>query len=244
MARTPNSDVVTVSMPVAAAERALGADYAVFEHAASGARLVRTLAYVLPPELAGAVAVVGPTDRFGLPFRAQAAPSRAAAGANVTVLNTPENLRALYGVGDAVGAGGGAPGSKQAVTAFLDQYFDQASEDAFFAKFYPLGANTSLGFVGDAITGSKPGIEAMLDIEYMPSLGTLVPTEFWGFSGRSPNNKEDEPFLTWLYTVGNTSDAEVPLLFSTSYGEPETFELPSDYTDRVRFNFCDEPPIG
>ena len=60
-----------------------------------------------------------------------------------------------------------------------------------------------------------------------------INTEFWGFSGRSPNNKEDEPFLTWLYTVGNTSDTDVPLLFSTSYGEPETFELPSDYTDRV-----------
>jgi len=139
VARTPNSDVMTISMPVAVAEKALGADYAVFEHGASKARLVRTLAYAVPPSIAGSVALVGPTNRFGLPFKATAvSPAALPVGndPNVTVLNTPENLRALYEVGSTVGASGSA--NKQAVTAFLDQYFDQASEDAFFAKFYPL----------------------------------------------------------------------------------------------------------
>jgi hypothetical protein len=88
------------------------------------------------------------------------------------ILNTPEVLRALYGVGDAVGNPAGA--NKQAVTAFLEQYYSQASEDAFNAKFWPLGSETPWGFVGDAITGNKPGIESMLDAEYMPSLGSKV----------------------------------------------------------------------
>lgn len=62
-------------------------------------------------------------------------------------------------------------------------------------------------------------------------------TEFWGFSGASPQDAEDEPFLTWLYQVGNTSDATVPKLFSTSYGEEETSELPSSYADRINAEF-------
>ena len=57
--------------------------------------------------------------------------------------------------------------------------------------------------------------------------GALVPTEFWGFSGVSPNGAEDEPFLSWLYAVGNASDAEVPRVFSTSYGEDEGAEVGS-----------------
>ena len=75
--------------------------------------------------------------------------------------------------------------------------------------------------VGDATVGAPAGIEAMLDIEYMPSLGALTPTGFWGFSGSSPEDAQDEPFLTWLMVVANTSDADVPLVFSTSYGENE-----------------------
>mmetsp|Transcript_16734 Transcript_16734/g.20114 ORF Transcript_16734/g.20114 Transcript_16734/m.20114 type:complete len:288 (-) Transcript_16734:273-1136(-) len=61
----------------------------------------------------------------------------------------------------------------------------------------------------------------MLDIEYITALGAGIETEFWGFSGRSPDNKQDEPFLKWLTLVSNTSDTDVPRLFSTSYGEDE-----------------------
>lgn len=77
----------------------------------------------------------------------------------------------------------------------------------------------------------------MLDIEYMPALGALNPTEFWGFSGSSPQDDADEPFLAWLTVVSNTTDAEVPKVFSTSYGEDETAEVPSDYADRINVEF-------
>merc|ERR1712087_598746 len=36
-----------------------------------------------------------------------------------------------------------------------------------------------------------------------------------------PDNKENEPFLKWLTQVSQTSDADVPKIFSTSYGEDE-----------------------
>jgi hypothetical protein len=48
------------------------------------------------------------------------------------------------------------------------------------------------------------------------ALGAGVASEFWGFSGKSPDNPQNEPFITWLATVSNTSDATVPKLFSTS----------------------------
>merc|ERR1711862_355454 len=49
--------------------------------------------------------------------------------------------------------------------------------------------------------------------------GLHVNTEFWSFAGRNPDNDKNEPFLKWLYTLGNTSDA--PYVISTSYGEDE-----------------------
>merc|ERR1712048_806537 len=48
-----------------------------------------------------------------------------------------------------------------------------------------------------------------------------VEAEFWGFSGVSPDDSANEPFMKWLSTVSSTSDDEVPLVFSTSYGEDE-----------------------
>ena len=74
---------------------------------------------------------------------------------------------------------------------------------------------------GDAPTGSPAGTESMLDAEYMPAMGAKIATEFWGFSGRAPGSKQNEPFLKWLEAVANASDDTVPKVFSTSYGEPE-----------------------
>ena len=124
----------------------------------------------------------------------------------------------------------------QAVTAFLDQLYSESDLDKFFEKLFPAGADTPIKLVGDATTG-RGGVESMLDIEYMPAMGALNPTEFWGFSGSSPLNDADEPFLAWLTVLSNTSDAEVPKVFSTSYGEDETAEVPSDYADRINVEF-------
>merc|ERR1719265_1968996 len=74
--------------------------------------------------------------------------------------------------------------------------------------------------VGDKTAGS--GIESMLDIETITGIAGNVESEFWGFGGRSPDNPQNEPFLKWLMTMSNTSDADVPKIFSTSYGEDES----------------------
>jgi tripeptidyl-peptidase I len=66
--------------------------------------------------------------------------------------------------------------------------------------------------------------------------GAGVDTEFWGFSGNNPYDKQQEPFMKWLYLVGNTSDTVVPKLFSTSYGEDEQ-SIPLTWSVRTNTEF-------
>jgi uncharacterized protein YjbI with pentapeptide repeats len=53
---------------------------------------------------------------------------------------------------------------------------------------------------------------------------------------QAPDNPQNEPFLKWLGVVSNTSDAAVPKLFSTSYGEDET-SVSTAYADRINIEF-------
>lgn len=49
--RTPAKDWVTIVLPVSKAEAMLGAEYAVWEHAESGEKVVRTMEYSLPESI-------------------------------------------------------------------------------------------------------------------------------------------------------------------------------------------------
>jgi len=135
-------------------------------------------------------------------------------------LNTPTNLRKLYSVGDAVGK---ASTNKQAVSAFLQQYYSKRDLQAWWTK-YCKGITCGKGLpklVGDATNGDA-GIEAMLDIETITGVAGNIESEFWGFAGNSPGNPNNEPFMKWLTQISKTSDSDVPKVFSTSYGEDES----------------------
>jgi len=136
-------------------------------------------------------------------------------------------------VGEAKGT---APSNRQAVTGFLGQKFHKPDLQKFYKAFYKPLVNTTMGLKGDAALGIFGGVEAMLDAEYITTLGEGVPSEFWGFSGRAPHNKDNEPFLKWLSAVSNTSDDTVPKLFSTSYGEPEV-SVSNAYAERINVEF-------
>ena len=226
--RDTSCSFMTLETTFAAAEELLDTTYHKWQHK-DGAVLHRTDRYTLPKELADHVVVVGPTVRFpNSPSAILGGELEAGQG------NDPATLRKLYKVNDAVG--GAASSNRQAVTAFLKQLYSEDDLNTFFDNQAPFAAKTPISLIGDATAGS-PGVESMLDIEYMPAMGALNPTEFWGFSGASPNDAEDEPFLTWLYTAGNTTDAEIPLVFSTSYGEDEDSEVTTDYSDRINVEF-------
>jgi hypothetical protein len=213
VAATPNSDMITAKVTVETAERMLSAKYHQHLHA-SGKEISRVAdGYSLPDEVALAVDFVSPTVHFPGVHR----PSQSSKLGADSQYNTPNNLRQLYNVD----AEGKAAGNKQAVTAFLEQGFDDASLKKFW-KDNCDGINCGKGevtLVGDAPTGY--GIESQLDIQTITGISGNVDSEFWGFTGRSPDNAENEPFMKWLEQMSSTGDDTIPKIFSTSYGEDE-----------------------
>jgi tripeptidyl-peptidase-1 len=230
---TPNSDMIVAQTTVRHAEAALGCEYFQYTHGESGLRVLRTPRYSLPQAVSGAVAFASPTVRLPSTTSPHARVATSPTDDKGMVGNSPKSLRALYNVGDTVGK---AADNRQAVTGFLGQHFSQRDLDEFHLLFDKKNKGQKLGLKGDDPKGLLSGVEAMLDAEYMPALGANITSEFWGFSGRAPDNPQNEPFLKWLYLVANTSDASVTKLFSTSYGEPEA-SVSVAYADRINVEF-------
>jgi len=217
VAATPNSDMITAKVTIEVAERMLNAKYHTHVHESSGVEISRVVeGYVLPEEVALAVDFVSPTVHFpGVARPSQPPQLESSAGSSY---NTPKALRQLYNID----AEGKADGNKQAVTAFLEQGYADASLKQFWGKYCDT-INCGKGevtLIGDATTGH--GTESMLDIETITGISGNVESEFWGFSGRSPDNSANEPFLKWLQQMSSTADDTIPKIFSTSYGEDES----------------------
>lgn len=68
----------------------------------------------------------------------------------------------------------------------------------------------------------------------MTSIGSGVRTEFWSFDGTQLDNVKNEPFLDWLYLLGNTTNP--PYVFSTSYAEDES-SVSEEYANRMNEEF-------
>jgi len=202
----------------------LSAKYVQAAHS-SGVEVSRTPAgYKLPAAVAAALDFVSPTVHLPGVHGPTDMPGVAASADNsidIALVNSPKNLRKLYSVPE--GTYGKAPNNKQAVTAFLNQVYGSGSLHRFWGQFC---GNMTCGkgepkLVGDKTTGFMPGTESMLDIETITGVAGNVESEFWGFGGNSPDNPANEPFMKWLAEVSKTSDADVPKIFSTSYGEDE-----------------------
>lgn len=222
---TPNGDQIVTTVTFAAAEKMLSASYLKLVHPATGVVVDRALGgYFLPDEVAAAVDFVSPVVHIvGVRQPIQDVSNARCNESNTD--NAPKPLRQLYSIGAAAGK---AEANKQAVTAFDHQYYSASALNDFWQQ-YCTGITCGKGTpkrVGDATIGS-PGIESMLDIEYITGVGGGITTEFWGFAGTSPDNPQNEPFMKWLAQVSSTSDVEVPKLFSTSYGEVESTWSPA-----------------
>jgi len=215
---TPNSDMIKAKVTIETAERMLSATYHQHLHERSGTEINRVVGgYALPEEVALAVDFVTPTVHFpGVSKPTQTLNLGAENSAEVS-FNTPKALRQLYNID----VEGKADGNKQAVTAFLEQGYSESSLKQFWSTYCDT-INCGKGdvtLIGDATVGH--GTESMLDIETITGISGNVESEFWGFSGRSPDNSENEPFLSWLQGMSNTDDETIPKIFSTSYGEDE-----------------------
>ncbi len=212
---TPNSDIIQADVTVAQAEKILNSKYHVMRHKASGVEVTRTKAYHLPHNVANAVDFVCPTVHLP-PVKAQVKRENSK---TPLLGNTPKHLRELY----SVDVEGQFDSNKMAVTAFLNQHYSKADLKEFW-NLYCKDINCGKGdpiVKGDGSIGLGAGIESMLDIETITGIAGNITSEFWGYKGKSPDNKQNEPFMKWLSELSNTSDTDVPKVFSTSYGEDE-----------------------
>lgn len=219
-ALTPNSDFLQVTVTVAQANSLLSTEYYRFTDG-RGRSIHRCLHYSLPAEVARHVDFVAPTVHIPKQTNRQTE-EQLSTQRVLDIVNTPKALRNLYSVGDAIGV---APSNSQAVTAFLKQFYHKADLEKYWADFCQkeslVCGKGLLVTNGDGPTGLLAGVEAMLDIQTITSVAGNISSEFWGFSGVSPDNQNNEPFLKWLTLMDNTSDADIPKVFSTSYGEDE-----------------------
>ena len=121
------------------------------------------------------------------------------------------------------------PDNRQSIASFLEQYYSPADLKAFFDIF-----GSSFKHLKDVTkvigpNNGPPGSEASLDIQYIMSLGAMVPTWIWS----TPESSQD-PFLGWLLDISNHS--EVPWVHSVSYSGYED-EYDVSYMNRVNVEF-------
>ena len=127
---------------------------------------------------------------------------------------------------------GSHPNNSQVVAQFLEQYFNPNDLSEFMSIF--VGNDFPHKNVIDKVIGpdsGRSGVEASLDTQYIMGLGANISTWFWSTPGRHDNQ---EPFLTWLVDISNTS--QVPWVHSVSYGEDED-TLSEAYMRRVNIEF-------
>jgi len=222
-----SSGFIKTTVSVEVAEKLLNTKYHSFTNTESNLSANRCDSYSLPEEIASVVDFVAPTVNFPAPFSAKVDVGSAATS------NTPNSLRALYNIGNVQGTR--QNGARQCALGFLDQYYREVDLQAFYAAYYPTLSGTPL-FNVYGPNGAKAGVEASLDVEYISALGSGVKTEFWSFAGIQPNgtNPDNEPFLDWLYYLGNQTD--VPFIYSVSYGEQEV-SVSFDYATRMNEEF-------
>jgi len=231
-----NSDFIQFVQPVSVIEKLLNTEYILFKHTVLEARSVRALNYSIPTKVESAIDFIAPTVRLPTLRASDNSPTMSYSPSPVDDPDmpgaNPASLRKLYSVGDVEGK---STKNRQAVTAFLEQYYRPSDLAKFYKKFYPVAEGRT---VQKVIGPNKKnaGVEASLDIEYITALGGNVPTQFWSFAGRAPDNPENEPFLDFLYLVANTSDADIPYIFSTSYGEDES-SVSMSYANRINLEF-------
>eukprot|EP00039_Didymoeca_costata_P027748 m.19110 g.19110 ORF g.19110 m.19110 type:complete len:549 (+) comp6486_c0_seq1:28-1674(+) len=221
-----NGDIIRCVATLKQMESMLDVKMHSFRHKSNATVVRATQHYTLPEDIATHVDFVAPVNRF--PSMRSLTVLKKVSGMRT---NTPDSLRKLYNVGTVEGKN---PKNKQACTAFLKQHFLQKDLANFYKKYYPDMEGMVPKVIGPDM--GFPGVEASLDIEYISTLGAKVPTEFWSFAGTAPDNRQNEPFLDFMYLIGNTSDAEVPKVFSTSYGEAED-TVSMAYMSRIEAEF-------
>jgi tripeptidyl-peptidase-1 len=213
----PNRDMLTVTMPVSAAEQALNTKLGSFKHSErENVRIVRaSTTYYLPEEIDSHVELVGELLQFprlrlkglkGLQATENAASwPNACSASGCNGLVTPQVLAQRYKLPNASDAS--VSGSSMAVAEFQGQYYVESDLTKFSTACHrDVKVDKTIG-------GNQPeaGVEAELDIEYIKGVAPNVPLTVIYSNTYS--------LLDWANQITNMKD--VPLVHSVSYGNDE-----------------------
>ena len=230
-------DFMTCRMSCKSAEAMLvGAKFHRFKHAKLSKPVVRSLQhYSVPRSIVPHVDFVGGVLHFPA-LKGRSSPKILHREFSENMLKrdliysrvNPDILRERYKVYDVVGT---HPNNRQSIASFLEEYYSPADLKAFFDIF-----GSSFRHMKDVTkvigpNNGPPGSEASLDIQYIMSLGAMVPTWFWSTAGL---RESQEPFLEWLMDISNRS--EVPWVHSVSYADFED-SLDVAYMNRINVEF-------
>jgi tripeptidyl-peptidase-1 len=247
---TLDSDWLTIKTTVGAANKMLNTSFAWFvSEEEKPRRILRTLQYSIPDDVAEHVVLVQPTTRFAA-IRANHETSREiysiqiATAANVTVncdaAITPECLKTLYKIDYKPDP---KSGSKAAFASYLEEYARYSDLALFEQNLLPeaVGQNFSVvqfnGGLNDQNSTDDSG-EANLDLQYMLGLAQPLPVTEFSTGGRGPwvadldqpdeADSANEPYLEFLQSVLKLPQEDLPQVISTSYGENEQ-SVPKSY---------------
>merc|ERR1711865_426147 len=196
-----HGDYVKASVPMHKLEELTSGSFRSFQHT-DGRKVVRLTGGVrLPAALAEYVDTF--SGLHGFPLDAAPASVEVASG-DVT----PTVISKTYGIGSVKKSG---KQNIQAIGQFQGQYVSP-SDLSKFCKSYDTGADCKIEkFIGKD-TGTKPGVESMLDTEYIEGLGQGVDT--WVYS--YPGYDFCGDLLTWAGDVA--AESPHPYVVSLSYG--------------------------
>ena len=222
---TLGNDFAMVKMPVEAAESLFTADFYEFQHQdQKDWKIVKSLDYTLPSILEGHLDFVFGVKEFPTPNLVS--PEKSHDRSDIGV--TPDTIATDYNTSGYVSK---SPHNSQAIAGFLKQYFDPSDLKSFQQKFnLPVRAIEKVVGKNDA---SDPGVEAVLDVEYITATGRNVSTWFVSISTYANHGQED--FLSWIVGQVNTTDS--PWVHSASYGDVES-SIDLDFIHRVDDEFA------
>jgi tripeptidyl-peptidase-1 len=200
-----HGDYIKASVPMQGLEELTEGTFAKFKQAATGRFLTRLTGGVkLPAAVAKHVETF--TGLHGFPLDAKPLVGNTTAGSVVT----PSVINKAYGIDQQTVKKSGKT-NIQAIGQFQGQYVS-TTDLSKFCQAYDATADCSIAkFVG-ANTASKPGIESMLDTEYITGVAEGVTT--WVYSYPSVDFCSD--LLTWAGDVA--AESEHPYVVSLSYG--------------------------
>ncbi|KAL1958942.1 hypothetical protein VTO42DRAFT_3495 [Malbranchea cinnamomea] len=198
-------DWINFRVSVSQGEEMLNTRFYYF-HNDDNTKMVRTLQYSVPEELASYIHMIQPTTRFGQLRRHGSMVFRTGHLATISTENddcvnvvTPSCIRELYRIDQ---LGNGDSRNKLGVSGYLEH---EASLDIDYAISL---SNASAVFY---TTGGR---------------GSLVPD----LDQPDPNHVSNEPYLDQLFGLLSLDDDKLPTVLTTSYGENEQ-SVPRRYTD-------------